>query len=63
MRGGYGLYWAPQFAIGSPYNPPGFTATTSYVASNDGNATPANIADESVSDRRWRVPRAPRWAT
>jgi hypothetical protein len=42
IRGGYGLYWAPQFAIGTPYNPPGFTATSSYVASNDGNATPAN---------------------
>ncbi len=42
VRGGYGLYWAPQFAIGSPYNPPGFTASTTYVASNDGNATPAN---------------------
>ena len=42
IRGGYGLYWAPGFAIGSPYNPPGFTATSTYVASNDGNATPAN---------------------
>jgi hypothetical protein len=42
IRGGYGLFWAPQFAIGTPYNPPGFTATSSYVASNDGNATPAN---------------------
>lgn len=42
IRGGYGLYWAPQFAIGTPYNPPGYTASTTYVASNDGNATPAN---------------------
>ena len=42
VRGGYGLYWAPQFAIGSPYNPPGYTASTTYIASNDGNATPAN---------------------
>jgi hypothetical protein len=42
IRGGYGLFWAPQFAVGSPYNPPGFTATSTYVASNDGNATPAN---------------------
>jgi len=42
IRGGYGIYWAPQFAIGTPYNPPGYTATSSYVASNDGNATPAN---------------------
>ena len=43
VRAGYGLYWAPQFAIGTPYNPPGFTATTSYIASNDGNGTPANV--------------------
>jgi hypothetical protein len=42
VRGGYGLFWAPQFAIGTPYNPPGYTATTSYIASNDGNSTPAN---------------------
>jgi trimeric autotransporter adhesin len=42
IRGGYGMFWAPQFAIGTPYNPPGFTATSNYVASNDGNATPAN---------------------
>jgi hypothetical protein len=42
IRGGYGLFWAPQFAVGTPYNPPGFTATSSYVASNDGNATAAN---------------------
>jgi hypothetical protein len=41
IRGGYGMFWAPQFAIGTPYNPPGFTATSSYIASNDGNATPA----------------------
>ena len=21
------MFWAPQFAIGTPYNPPGYTAT------------------------------------
>jgi hypothetical protein len=42
VRGGYGLFWAPQFAIGTPYNPPGYTSTTTYIASLDGNATPAN---------------------
>jgi trimeric autotransporter adhesin len=42
IRGGYGMFWAPQFAIGTPYNPPGYTATSTYVASNDGNATAAN---------------------
>lgn len=29
IRAGYGLFWAPQFAIGAPLNTPGFTATTS----------------------------------
>ena len=30
VRGGYGLYWAPQFAIGSPIQPPGYNQTTSH---------------------------------
>jgi hypothetical protein len=39
LRGGYGLFWAPN-----PYglqNTLGYAQTTAYVASNDGNATPA----------------------
>jgi hypothetical protein len=40
VRGGYGIFWAPQFGIGSPLNPPGYTATTSYIATVDGFATP-----------------------
>ena len=43
VRGGYGIFWAPQFAIGAPYNPEGYTATTEYVGSFDGNATPAGF--------------------
>lgn len=43
VRGGYGIYWAPQFAIGAPYSPEGYTATTQYVGSFDGNATPAGV--------------------
>jgi hypothetical protein len=40
IRGGYGLFWAPlSFSLQSTF---GYTATTSYVASNDGGATPAN---------------------
>jgi hypothetical protein len=40
LRGGYGLFWAPlSFGLQSSF---GYTATTSYVASNDGGATPAN---------------------
>ena len=48
IRGGYGMFWAPQFAIGTPYNPPGYTATSTYIASNDGNATPANYSNQPV---------------
>jgi hypothetical protein len=40
IRGGYGIFWAP-FTFGLP-NPLGFTYATPYVASNDGNVTPAN---------------------
>jgi hypothetical protein len=40
LRGGYGLFWAPlSFGLQSTF---GYTATTNYVASNDGGATPAN---------------------
>jgi hypothetical protein len=42
VRGGYGVYWAPQFALGAPFNTLGYTATTSYTGSTDsaGNLTP-----------------------
>ncbi|GIU78353.1 MAG: hypothetical protein KatS3mg005_1591 [Bryobacteraceae bacterium] len=43
VRAGYGLYWAPQFAIGAPYTPEGYTASTPYVGSNDNGFTPAGI--------------------
>jgi hypothetical protein len=40
VRGGYGLFWLPfTFDL---YAPIGFSNSTQYVASNDGNATPAN---------------------
>jgi hypothetical protein len=39
IRGGYGLLWAPfSFSLFSPI---GYTQSTPYVASNDGNVTPA----------------------
>jgi trimeric autotransporter adhesin len=41
IRGGYGIFWAPQFALGSPLATPGYAATTSYIASVNGNVTPA----------------------
>jgi trimeric autotransporter adhesin len=41
VRGGYGIFWAPQFSIGSPLATPGYSTTTSYVATTNGNATPA----------------------
>ena len=45
LRGGYGILYAP-----TRYDPiaalaPGYTQYTSYVASNDGNQTPANTLD------------------
>ncbi len=40
IRGGYGIFWAPYtFNLA---NPLGYTYATPYVASNDGNITPAN---------------------
>lgn len=41
IRGGWGLFWAPNFPLGSPYNSEGVTATTAPSVSNDGNKTPA----------------------
>jgi len=41
VRGGWGLFWAPSFSLGSPYNSEGITATTTPAVSNDGNKTPA----------------------
>ncbi len=40
VRGGYGLFWAPAFAYGSPYLSEGFTATTQPLTSSDGGRTP-----------------------
>ncbi len=40
IRGGYGIFWAP-YTFGLA-NPLGYTYATPYVASNDGNLTPAN---------------------
>src|ERR1019366_10071266 len=42
LRGGFGELWAPYTSISGPIAPPSFSTTTPYVASNDGNATPAN---------------------
>ncbi len=42
IRAGYGLFWAPQFGLGSPIVTPGYNATTSYIASTDNNQTSAN---------------------
>ncbi|HEX4228818.1 MAG TPA: TonB-dependent receptor [Bryobacteraceae bacterium] len=41
IRGGYGIYFAPQFGIGSPISTIGYNATTSYIASTDNNLTSA----------------------
>jgi hypothetical protein len=41
IRGGYGLFWAPQFTLGSPLATPGYSSTTTYIATTNGDATPA----------------------
>jgi trimeric autotransporter adhesin len=41
LRGGYGIFWAPQFAIGSPIATVGYNQTTSPSPSVDNNQTPA----------------------
>jgi hypothetical protein len=42
LRAGYGIFWAPGFFTNSAAIAPGFSRITTYVASNDNNATPAN---------------------
>jgi hypothetical protein len=42
VRGGYGIFWAPQFALGAPIATVGYNQTTTYIASTDNNVTPAN---------------------
>src|SRR5439155_3919228 len=45
IRGGYGFYWAPMTFSGvgeTAMGRLGYTATTTYLSSNDGNRTPAN---------------------
>lgn len=41
VRGGYGVFYAPIYYSTSASLAPGYAATTNYVASNDGNKTPA----------------------
>ena len=41
IRAGYGLFYAPQFAIGAPISPPGYTSETTYIATNDNYKTSA----------------------
>ena len=42
IRGGYGIFWAPNRYSGDATIAPGYTQYTPYVASNDNNLTPAN---------------------
>ncbi len=42
LRGGWGIFYAPTRFADDASLAVGYTQTTSYVASNDGNATPAN---------------------
>jgi len=42
VRGGYGIFYAPIYYSTSASFAPGYVSTTSYVASNNSNNTPAN---------------------
>jgi hypothetical protein len=42
VRAGFGIFWAPQFALGSPIATVGYNQTTTYIPSTDNNTTPAN---------------------
>jgi len=42
LRGGWGIFYAPTIFSTDGSIAPGYTQSTPYVASNDGNATPAN---------------------
>ncbi len=42
IRAGYGIFWAPQFAISTPPATVGYAQTTTYIASTDNNLTPAS---------------------
>jgi hypothetical protein len=35
IRGGYGLFWAPQFALGGPISTLGYSATTNFTGSTN----------------------------
>ena len=41
IRAGYGVFFAPQFAIGAPIATVGYNQTTPYIASTDNNLTSA----------------------
>ncbi|HTB15180.1 MAG TPA: TonB-dependent receptor [Bryobacteraceae bacterium] len=41
VRAGYGIFFAPQFALGSPIATVGYNQTTPYIASTDNNVTSA----------------------
>lgn len=45
LRGGYGILYAPLRYDPSAALAPGYTQYTQYVASNDGDQTPANVLD------------------
>ena len=41
IRAGYGIFFAPQFALGSPIATVGYNQTTSYIATTNSDQTPA----------------------
>ena len=42
LRGGYGIFWAPQIALGAPINTLGYAATTTYTGSVNSAGQPVS---------------------
>ncbi|MDE3196361.1 MAG: TonB-dependent receptor [Acidobacteriota bacterium] len=40
LRGGFGVFFAPQYALGGPQATVGYNQTTTYIASTNNNVTP-----------------------
>ena len=49
IRGGYGLFYAPQFAIGAPISPPGYTSEHELYRDHRRLQDAGRLAQQSVS--------------
>jgi trimeric autotransporter adhesin len=50
VRGGYGMFWAPQFAIGAPIATVGYNQATKYIATTNNFITSASSLSNPFPD-------------